>query len=161
MGINLDASESENDESDEGKSNKPKSDIYVPPKLSAVHYTGSETAQEKAKRLQEKSKKHALSASIIQDLREEYLDTPVEISQGNRAQQILSKEQKERQEYEEEYFTRLPITKTEKHRKRQLTTLGTLGDEITDFRSIQSGSKKRKAKVFKSKGKNMKRKRFH
>lgn len=162
MGETLENSESDSaNESDTEKTHKSKSDIYVPPKLSAVHYTGSETAQEKAKRLQEKSKKHALSASILQDLREEYLDTPVEITQGNRAQQKLSKEQKERQDYEEEYLTRLPVVKSEKHRKRQLTTLGTLGDELTDFRSLQSGSRKRKGKVFKTKGKGMKRKRFH
>lgn len=103
----------------------------------------------------------ALSSSIIQDLREEYLDTPLEVSQGSRAQQILSKEQKERQDYEEEYLTRLPISKTEKHKKRQLTTLGTLGDEITNFSSGQGGSRKRKQKGFKSKGKSVKRKRFH
>ncbi|XP_066261411.1 neuroguidin [Euwallacea similis] len=142
------------------KSEKKKSGVYVPPKLSAVHYTESESAQEKSRRLQEKSKKRVFSSSIIQDLREEYLDTPIEVSQGSRAQQILSKEQKERQDYEEEYMTRLPISKTEKQRNRQLTTLGTLGDEITSFSSGQSSSRKRK-KVFKQKKKNIKRKRFH
>ncbi|XP_066137897.1 neuroguidin [Euwallacea fornicatus] len=148
------------EESVKEKSEKKKSGVYVPPKLSAVHYTGSESAQEKSRRLQEKTKNTIFSSSVIQDLREEYLDTPVEISQGSRAQQILSKEQKERQDYEEEYMTRLPISKTEKQRNRQLTTLGTLGDEITSFRSGQNSSRKRK-RVFKQKGKNVKRKRFH
>lgn len=66
----------------------------------------------------------AHSSSLIQDLKEEYLDTPVEVSAGSRAQQIMSKAQKEKEEYEEAYLTRLPVTKTEKHRQRRLTTLG-------------------------------------
>lgn len=61
---------------------------------------------------------------MLQDLKEEYLDAPTEISSGSRAQQILSKAQKEKQEYEEAYLTRLPVTKAEKHRNRKLTTLG-------------------------------------
>ena len=61
---------------------------------------------------------------MLQDLKEEYLDAPTEISSGSRAQQILSKAQKEKQEYEETYLTRLPVTKAEKHRQRKLTTLG-------------------------------------
>lgn len=98
----------------------------------------------------------------MQDLREEYLDTPIEVSQGSRAQQIITKQQQERQQYEEEYLTRLPLTKAEKHARRQLSTLGTLGDEVTNFgTSTSSGGKKRK-RSFKSKGKkNFKRKRFH
>lgn len=61
---------------------------------------------------------------MMQDLKEEYLDTPTEVSAGSRAQQILSKSQKEKEEYEEAYLVRLPVTKTEKHRQRRLTTLG-------------------------------------
>lgn len=64
------------------------------------------------------------SSSIIQDLKEEYLDIPTEISAGTRAQQILSRSQKEKEEYEETYLTRLPVTKSEKHRYNKLTTLG-------------------------------------
>lgn len=93
----------------------------------------------------------------MQDLREEYLDTPVEVKQSSRAQQILSKQQQERQDYEENYLTRLPVTKADKHKRRQLTTLGTLGDEITSF-----GNSGGKRKRIKTKGKkNFKKKRFH
>ncbi|KAG5896832.1 hypothetical protein JTB14_032073 [Gonioctena quinquepunctata] len=129
---NLEEDEGSSDE-DDIKQEGSKRGVYVPPKLSAVHYIGDETAQDRTKRLQEKSKRHALSASIMQDLREEYLDTPTEVSQGSRAQQILSKQQREKQEYEEEYMTRLPVSKSEKQKHRHLTTLGSLGDEITNF----------------------------
>lgn len=58
-------------------------------------------------------------------MKEEYLDIPMEITDGSRAQQLLSKAHKEKEEYEEAYLTRLPVTKAEKHRQRKLTTLGT------------------------------------
>lgn len=133
--------------------------VYVPPKLAAVHYLGDETAVDRTKKAEERSKKHALSASIMQDLREEYLDTPVEVSQTSRAQQILSRQQQEREEYEETYLTRLPITKADKHKRKQLSTIGTLGDEITNFGHSSTGGKRKRQKT---KGKkNFKKKRFH
>jgi U3 small nucleolar ribonucleoprotein protein LCP5 len=155
----IDGSESDDDSDAKEKS---KSDVYVPPKLSAVHYAGDETAQERSKRMQERTKKHMLSSSIMQDLREEYLDAPVEVSQTSRAQQILSKQQQEREEYEEEYMTRLPVSKSEKHKRRQLTTMGSLGDELTSFGATpKSGGKRKRKRPIKSKGKSFKRKRFH
>ncbi|CAH0557532.1 unnamed protein product [Brassicogethes aeneus] len=156
--------DSDEEEDSEKKDQKSKHGIYVPPKLSAVHYTGDETSKERNKRLEEKSKKHALSSSIMQDLREEYLDSPVEVKGASRAQQVISKQQQERQEYEEEYMTRLPVSKSEKHKGRHLTTLGSLGDEITDFGSSKQGGggRKRKQKHAKSKGKSFKKKaKFH
>lgn len=42
-------------------------------------------------------------------------------------------------------MTRLPVTKQEKHRRRQMTTVGTLGEEITSFgESSFVSAKKRK-----------------
>lgn len=95
----------------------------------------------------------------MEDLKEEYLDTPVEIAQASRAQQIVSKREQERLEYEETYLTRLPLNKSDKHARRQLTTLGSLGKEITDFGS--AGVKRKRKNVPKSKGKSFKRKRIH
>lgn len=142
--------------------------VYVPPKLSAVHYDGEDTKAERNRKQLERAKKRALSSSIIQDLKEEYLDVPTEVTAGSRAQQMLSKAQKEKQEYEEAYLTRLPVTKSEKHRQRKLTTLGTLGDEITSFGNISaldgqlssSTSNKRKRKATPKKRGGKKRK-FH
>lgn len=97
---------------------------YVPPKLTAVHYDGDESRQERERKKQERAKKRALGLSIIHDLKEEFLDNPTEISGSSRAQQILSSTQREKEEYEETYLTRLPITKAEKIRARKLTTMG-------------------------------------
>jgi U3 small nucleolar ribonucleoprotein protein LCP5 len=60
--------------------------------------------------------------------------------------------------YEENYFMRLPATKQERHRARKMTTLGTLGDELTrfgDLRSLEGG-----AGASGSSGTSKKRKRF-
>lgn len=96
----------------------------------------------------------------MQDLREEYLDAPIEISQSSRAQQIISKREQERQEYEETYLTRLPVDKADKHLRKQLTTVGTLGDEITDF-GTSTGVKRKRKSLGKNKGRRFKRKRFN
>ena len=97
---------------------------YVPPKLTAMHYDGDETRQERERKKQERAKKRALGLSIIHDLKEEFLDNPTEISGSSRAQQMLSASQREKEEYEETYLTRLPVTKAEKMRARKLTTMG-------------------------------------
>lgn len=99
-------------------------DKYVPPKLTAVHYDGDESRQERLRKQQERAKKRSLGMSILHDLKEEFLDNPTEISGGSRAQQILTAAQREKEEYEETYLTRLPVTKAEKIRSRKLTTLG-------------------------------------
>lgn len=145
--------DSDSDGSDAPKVEK-KSAVYVPPKLSAVHY---DEGADRNKKTDERNKRKALSSAIMQDLREEYLDTPVEVSQSSRAQQIISRQQKEREEYEENYLTRLPITKSDKHKRRQLSTLGTLGDELTSFGG-RAGAKRKRSK---SKAKNFKKKRHH
>ncbi|XP_058057025.1 neuroguidin [Anopheles bellator] len=132
-----------------------KHDIYVPPKLTSMPYE-EDTKAERARKQMERARKRALGSSLIQDLKDEYLDTPVELSSSSRAQQILSRREQEREEYEESYLTRLPVTKAEKQRSRKLTTLATLGDELTNFTDLSvlnddfastsvSGGKKRKA----------------
>lgn len=76
---------------------------------------------------------------MLRELKEEYLDAPIEDAQGLIEKQAsLGRENKRKIEYEENYMTRLPVTKQEKHRRRQITTLGTLGDEITSFGETSS-----------------------
>ncbi|KAH8269331.1 hypothetical protein KR018_004617, partial [Drosophila ironensis] len=157
--------EDEDEEEEAGRAKKPrkadtagKSGVYVPPRIRPVFYDGEERNADKEQKAMERVKKRAITSSILQDLKEEYLDAPTEISSGSRAQQILSQAQKEKQEYEETYLMRLPVTKAEKHRQRKLTTLGTLGDEILGEISRQSklrgdGSKKKKKTSKKGKGK--------
>ncbi|KXJ82819.1 hypothetical protein RP20_CCG010979 [Aedes albopictus] len=98
-------------------------EVYVPPKHMAVPYE-EESKSDRARKQMDRARKRALGSSLIQELKEEYLDTPVEISSSSRALQKLSRKEREREEYEEKYLTRLPITKADKHRSRKLTTLG-------------------------------------
>ena len=54
-------------------------------------------------------------------------------------------------------MTRLPVTKRDKHKERSMSTLGALGDELTDFtgKRERSGgpSKSKKGQKRKNKGK--------
>lgn len=148
-----DEDDDEEDEDEAGAAKMPrkaatagKSGVYVPPRIKPVYYDGDERDADKEKKALDRAKKRAITwvwqpfptsvhsiakylifptrSSMLQDLKEEYLDAPTEISSGSRAQQMLSQAQKEKQEYEETYLMRLPVTKAEKHRQRKLTTLG-------------------------------------
>merc|ERR1712071_17642 len=59
-----------------------------------------------------------LSASAMQGLREEYMDTPVEIAEfsANGTRMSIAKERQEKLDYEEKYFTRLPASKIDTSR---------------------------------------------
>ncbi|XP_011338199.1 neuroguidin isoform X1 [Ooceraea biroi] len=140
-----------------------KSNVYVPPKLAAVHYDGDETMAEKIRKAGERARRRAVSNTVLRELKEEYLDAPVEDSQSmGEKRAILVREDKRKIEYEENYMTRLPVTKQEKHRRRQMTTLGTLGDEITTFgESSSKSAKKRKVQRKGKAKKSFKKKRHH
>lgn len=167
------ASESESDESEnEGdgsnfkkKKKKEQSETeeiakYVPPKLTSMPYEDDETAAAKQK---ERSRKSAINSTLIDEWKEEFLDTPVEISGGSRAQQMISRAMKERERYEEDNFVRLPMTKADKHRQKRLSTMGSLGDELTGFSGMDSSNGKGGARKRKGTGKKKasKKRKFH
>jgi U3 small nucleolar ribonucleoprotein protein LCP5 len=102
--------ESDNDEAGHHKSKKVKDGVYVAPKVTAVPYDGDESRAVKKQKLLERAKKRALQSSVMQELREEYADTPVEVqinTVGLKNKQ--SKYDYERQKYEEDYFTRYKL----------------------------------------------------
>ncbi|XP_053983086.1 neuroguidin isoform X2 [Hylaeus volcanicus] len=140
-----------------------KSNIYVPPKLAAVHYDGDETVADKIRKAGERARRRAVSGTVLRELKEEYLDAPIEDTHGLSEKQVsLGRENKRKIEYEETYMTRLPVTKQEKHRRRQMTTIGTLGDEITSFgESSAVSAKKRKTQKKGKAKKSFKKKRHH
>lgn len=130
---------------------------YVPPKLTSMPYDADETAADKQEKLRDRARKRAINSTLIDEWKEEFLDTPVEITGGSRAQQMISKAMRERERYEEDNFTRLPMTKADKHRQKRLSTMGTLGDELTGYGN-SNASKKRKGGAKKKGGKKRK---FH
>ncbi|XP_013188803.1 neuroguidin-A [Amyelois transitella] len=141
---------------DENKKEKAKSNIYVPPKLAAVHYDETNSKHPKSK---EQSRKQFLNSSVMSELREEYSEAPLEVSTGNHVKHSISKYEQEKTEYEENYLTRLPVTKAEKNRRKKLTTIGMVADEITGRSSGKNVSRKHKIKS--KKGKSFKRRRTH
>ncbi|CAH2988821.1 unnamed protein product [Chilo suppressalis] len=149
--------ESSEDSDDDGNINDKvkKSNIYIPPKLAAVHYDDSLSRTDIDKKNKERSKKQFLNSSVMRELREEYSEAPLEVSSGNNLKQSVSKFEQEKTEYEENYLTRLPVTKAEKNQRRKLTTVGMLADEVTG-RSVN-----RKHKMKSKKGKGFKRRRTH
>nr|CAD7451829.1 unnamed protein product [Timema tahoe] len=150
--VEEEVSESGSEQEEPTGAKQDRTGVYVPPKLAAVHYDGDENKTDRQQRILERAKKRALNTSMIQELREEYLDTPMEITHESSKRAVLSHQRREREEYEENYFTRLPLTKQDRHKSRRMTTLGTLGQELTQFgdlRALEGGagpsaSKKRK-----------------
>lgn len=140
---------------DEGEEKARKSNIYVPPKLAAVHFDESTSRVDSEKKNKERMKKQFLNSSVMRELREEYSEAPLEVSSGNHVKHSISKLEQERTEYEENYLTRLPVTKAEKNRRRKMTTVGMIADEIT------GRSTARKHKMKSKKGKGFKRRRTH
>ncbi|XP_014204056.1 neuroguidin isoform X1 [Copidosoma floridanum] len=157
----LDETEEESGSEEEAEGAKTqKSGVYKPPKLAAVHYDGDETMKEKMRKAEERARRRVVSNTVLRELKEEYLDAPIEDANDiGQKQASLSREYKRRIEYEENNLTRTQMTKEEKHCLRQMTTLGTLGTEITTFGG-SSSAKKRKAPKGKSK-KSFKKKRRH
>jgi len=164
-------SETEDEDNKVGsKEDKLKKGVYVPPKLAAVHYDGDESWADKQQRVLERARKRALGSSVMQELQEEYFDRPSEVSHRDATKATLVQQLHHKEEYEETYFTRLPTTKQERHRARKMTTLGTLGDELTrfgDLRALEGGAGAsgssggtKKRKHFKGK-KSFKKRRFH
>lgn len=99
--------ESDADETGPHNNKKSKDGVYVAPKVTAVPYDGDESRAVKRQKELDRAKKRALQSSVMQELREEYADTPVEVqinTVGLKNKQ--SKYDFERQKYEEDYFTR-------------------------------------------------------
>lgn len=134
---------------------------YVPPKLTSMPYDADETAAEKQEKLRERNRKRLANSNFIDDWKEQYLDTPTEITGSSSAQQSITKEMKERERYEEENFTRLPMSKEEKHRQKRLSTMGMLGDELTNFGGMSAGASSGKKRKGGNKKKGGKKRKFH
>jgi len=143
-----DSSSEEEEDADIMPNNRSKNNAgsgkYVPPKNVPAFMDDAETLE---KNEEERKKKRSLSKSIVEDLRRQHLDLPEEEYahvDTMRADRIAK--MKERIRYEEDNFTRLPLTKKDKHKRRQMTTIGTLGDELTYFgeNNFFNENKKRK-----------------
>lgn len=146
--------------------NKLKNQVYVPPRLAQMKF---EDEQERKARNLERAKKRAMNFSIINELRKEFDDAPEEESDRliNKKSSI-GKYLKAKKKYEEDNFIRLNLTKKQKAQARKLSTVNSIGSDITKFEDIsvlnidksddyQPGKKKKKTKKFSNKKKKFKR----
>lgn len=141
---------------------------YVPPKVSAVHYDGDEDVpvEKKKAKMIEKAKRRAMSSSLMQELRNEFDDTPEEISEVSVGRRKVNAKRLEVEAYEEDNFVRLnPTKKTNKKRDDGLLTMSSLADNVTKFGDIsaldasfggeadEGGKRKKKRSSYGGKGK--------
>ncbi|XP_065913499.1 neuroguidin-like [Dysidea avara] len=161
--------EGSDDEDDGSKDKQSNKGVYVPPKLVAAHFS-----DEKVKRRQMLLRKSAMNASVLDDLREEYSEAPLELqtsTQGLRKRKMIDRE-KEQQKFEEDNFVRLNM----KRKKSDNVGRHAAGvvNELTDFGGLRAMtgdtarpsrgknpkrktmSKKQKIKLFKKKMKRKK-----
>lgn len=127
----------EESSSDEEEKEK-KSRAYVPPKLAAVHYDGDETVEEKKQRHMEKAQRRAASSSLVRELTHQLTDAPEEIQDSRDLHRFKAdKRAKEIKEYEEQYFTRVSISKKERNAARRMGTMSSL-NSLTQFDDISA-----------------------
>merc|ERR1719187_1276768 len=158
----LDGEESgESDADDEDKASK----VYKPPRIAAMHYDADLSAGEKQQAATAKQQKRVANSSVLRELREEASDRPAEIVEGRdtgHSHRRAAASERDRRQYEEDYFTRQQLTKAERHKQRQLATQGGLGglasfgDVFGEKKGDESGAKKRKKASGKKGGKGKK-----
>ncbi|XP_023334808.1 neuroguidin isoform X2 [Eurytemora carolleeae] len=143
--------ESENE--DEEASKNPSEQKFKPP-MNVPQYYMEGRGEDKGLEEGEKSKKRAISKSIMESIKEQYLDTPEEVSHKvDTMRQKFIEEERERIRLEEDNFIRLPVTKADRLKRKQMMTMSSVGDDLTSFGKSfyddqapsSGGKKKRKA----------------
>lgn len=143
-----DKAESEVDEKKSKRSRDSKQNIYRPPKLLPMPYE-EEDIDKPQKRVD--ARKKEISARMVQELKEDLLDVPIEITEGSLAMKMQNKQEKKRINFEESNYTRIPVTKKDKQKRAMSRNANTLDSEFRDIGSRQALSKK-KGKKIKRKG---------
>ena len=95
--------------------------LYVAPRRAAAMYDDDQEEVKKQK-IQERLKSKIEKSKLLKELRSEFSDKPEERKDYNTISNNdvdLETENKERQEYEEEYMTRLVMSKKDKQRRKR------------------------------------------
>ena len=126
----------EESETKKDKVMKPKSDLYVPPKVAQMRFEEEEDVRAKAL---ERAKKRALNSSIIAELKREFNTGPEEISHSSHSSQNkIQRFLKEKTAFEEEYMTRMNLTKKQRNDAKKLQTMTSLTGDLTRFEDISA-----------------------
>ena len=124
-----------------GPSSSAASDVYVPPKRTAVQYFEDETLSGKAKREDERRQRRLRQSTMLTELAQEFSDKPEEIREERTGDARLDRLEAERTRFEEEYMTRLTVTKDLKKKRkaaeRRKGMVGGIG-KFEDFDEIDA-----------------------
>jgi len=112
----------------EGDEDEEAEEVYRPAKIAPVHY---EEPSEKIKKQEERIKQKARRSLLIKELKDEILENPEEIMSREEVDEA-DRLQIEREQHEEEWFVRLPVTKKDKKKKKPSTFLNEL-ETLNDF----------------------------
>eukprot|EP00331_Platyophrya_macrostoma_P029725 CAMPEP_0176456500 /NCGR_PEP_ID=MMETSP0127-20121128/31325_1 /TAXON_ID=938130 /ORGANISM="Platyophrya macrostoma, Strain WH" /LENGTH=502 /DNA_ID=CAMNT_0017846471 /DNA_START=43 /DNA_END=1551 /DNA_ORIENTATION=+ len=125
------------EETKEGKKDSSKPGIYKAPKLSAT--VMEEDKKEAKKKRQEDAKRRKLYMnSFITDLEKEVNQEPEEIFVGNPMKEIEDDYDKEKNQFEEENFTRIPTTRLDRRRLHEKKKkLMSRADDFEEFDKIR------------------------
>ena len=102
-----------------------KSGVYRPPKLAPVVYDEAKSKKSKYEKGQERLREKASRSRVIQDLMADMNDAPEEVdalggvSEGMGYGDRIDRQIKEKDEYEENNYVRLTVTRKEKQRLNQ------------------------------------------
>eukprot|EP01097_Dermamoeba_algensis_P010002 TRINITY_DN720_c0_g1_i1.p1 TRINITY_DN720_c0_g1~~TRINITY_DN720_c0_g1_i1.p1 ORF type:complete len:320 (+),score=123.87 TRINITY_DN720_c0_g1_i1:961-1920(+) len=113
--------------------------VYKAPRISAVYYQEEENAKKQHKE-DLKTKEKAKRSTMINFLKEQYGDAPEELSNDvsgitdYRSQ--AAQHEKERDEFEEEHFIRMQISKKDKNKKKRQMIKNDLED-FEDFADLR------------------------
>ena len=113
--------------------------VYVPPKRMAVQYFADESAAAKASRDDVRRLRRLRQSEMMTELANEFSDKPEMVQQERTGDKRLDREEAERERYEEEYLTRLVVTKKlKKARKAALRKKGMVGSlgQLDNFGKI-------------------------
>ena len=125
-----------NSEENTEKPSKARSGLYVPPKVAQMRFDEEEDRKTKAL---EREKKRALSSRIIAELRSEFDVGPEEVSHSsNMNRSRIHRFLKDKTAYEEEYMTRMSLTKKQRNEAKRMQTMTSLGDGLTRFEDISA-----------------------
>jgi U3 small nucleolar ribonucleoprotein protein LCP5 len=134
--LNSDQNISDNDMEVTDEKKVTKSLAYVPPKVAQMRFDEENDRKVKAF---ERAKKRAMNSSIIQELRREFDDGPEEVvdslhSNRSKANKFI----KDKTAYEEEYLTRMNLTKKQQNQTKQVMSMSSLSTGITRFEDISA-----------------------
>jgi U3 small nucleolar RNA-associated protein 3 len=109
-------------------------DVYRPPRITSMPFEDREEA--KARRARERRALKAKKSEIVQALREEFDDSPLEMPNIGSAAQYRDKEEDHRTRFEEENFVRVAVSKKERGRLAKLRQGEAAFETFEDFGDI-------------------------